>query len=179
MAELERIERTRTPERIAQAKVDVDESIYTMFGGVMGTAFVPGSLPLMSKLFERLGDTEEALMGAPKSNFGRLRPYLVNSGLHPPGPLSRSGSYPSGHSTRSTIFGVVLAMMVPERRGEIFARMADYAESRLVLGVHYPSDLVAGRVAGTAVDAVLFGDAGFLADYGAARAEVRGVLGLP
>lgn len=178
MAVLQQYEATRTPERIAQAVKDVDESVFAMFGTTLGPAFNPGALPLAAHLFDRLGDTEETLSANPKGKFARLRPFLANPALHPPGPTSRSGSYPSGHATRSTIIGVVLAAMVPEQRGDIFARMADYAESRLVLGVHYPSDLAAGRIAGTAVDAVLFNDPGFLAAYAPARAEVRRALGL-
>lgn len=171
-------EQTRTPERVAQAQADVTETVFAMFGATLGPAFTAPALPAATALFDRLGDTEEDVVGPAKIGFARLRPYLANPALHPAAPTSRSGSYPSGHATRVTIMGVVLAAMLPEYRGPIFARMDDYAESRIVAGVHYRSDIVAGRQAGTAIDAVLFNDPAFRTAFEAARAEVRRVMGL-
>lgn len=179
LAELMERQRTRTPERVAQARADIDESVFTMFAALMGPGFTPAALPVASGLFTRLGDTEEVVNGPVKGGFARLRPYLAHpDAIQPAIPISRSGSYPSGHSTRVTILGIVLAAMVPERRDAIFARMADYADSRLWGGVHYPSDVAAGRLAGTAIDAVLFDDPAFKAAFAPARAEVRSALGL-
>lgn len=179
MDELLRLEQLRTPERLAQARADVDENIFTMLGATIGVGFNQAALPLAAHLFDRLGDTEQALMKAPKQTFNRPRPFLSNPALHPAVHASHSGSYPSGHSTRSTVMGIVLAEMLPEYRDRIFARIGDYAQSRLIGGVHYPTDVIAGRVAGTAIDAVLFNDPTFLAEYLPARDEIRRALNLP
>ena len=178
MDEVVAIEQTRTPERAKQARVDADEDVFVMFASLMGPAFLPANLPIASHLFERLGETEEEIVTPAKSGFARPRPYQTNPALHPAAPTSRSGTYPSGHATRGTIMGAVLASMVPERRAEIFARVEDYAESRVIAGVHYRSDIVAGRQAGTAAVAVLMNDPGFMAEYGPARAEIRTALAL-
>ena len=179
MAEVVAIERSRTPERTAQARADAEESVFDMFGPTLGAGFAKSALPVATPFFERLAETEEDVVGPAKKGFGRLRPYLANAELHPAAPTSRSGSYPSGHATRGTIIGIVVASMVPEHRAAIFARIEDYAESRVIAGVHYRSDIVAGRQAGAAIDAVLFNDPAFQAAYGPARAEVRRALGLP
>lgn len=178
MTEIELLERTRSPQRAALATADAEETVFAMFGALLGPGFKAEAMPVAAKFFDRLGDTEEDLVTPAKSGFGRLRPYLANPGLHPVAPMSKSGAYPSGHATRGAIMGIVLADMVPERRAEIFARMDEYTESRVVAGVHYRSDIVAGRSAGIAIDAVLFNDAGFVAAYGPARADVRKALGL-
>lgn len=178
MDELLRLQGLRTPERIAQANADVDENVFTMLGATLGVGFNAGALPLAARLFERLGDTEQALTDPAKRGFDRPRPYLANPALHPAIPISRSASYPSGHSTRATVMGVVLAAMLPEYRAQVFARIDDYAQSRVVGGVHYPSDVAAGRIAGTAIEAVLLADPAFLAEYRPARDEVRRALGL-
>ncbi len=179
MAEIVEIERTRTPERGARARKDADETMYDMFGAILGQAVTPASVPRTTQLFARLEETEEEVVGPAKSGFGRLRPYLANTALKPTAPTSKSGAYPSGHATRGTMMGVVLAAMLPERRGDIFERVTDYNESRIIGGVHYRSDLIAGRQAGTAMAAVLFNDPAFMADFAPARAELRTKLGLP
>jgi acid phosphatase (class A) len=68
--------------------------------------------------------------------------------------------------------------MVPEKKEAIWARAAQYAESRVIIGMHYPLDLEVGRRAGTAMAAVMFADAAFRADFERAKAEVRRVLGM-
>lgn len=172
------LERSRTAERAALARADAEETVFAAFGSVLGPKFVPPALPLARALFERLAETEEAVTGAAKEHFARPRPYIANPALNPVVPRSRSFAYPSGHATVGAIMGIVLAAMVPERRPALFARMDEYAESRVIGGAHYRSDIVAGRLAGTAVDAVLFNDPAFLAAYAPARAEVRRALGL-
>lgn len=74
--------------------------------------------------------------------------------------------------------GVVLAAMVPEQRAAIFARTAEFAESRLICGVHYRSDIEAGRIAGTVLAALAMTDPSFTGAFAAAKAELRAALGL-
>jgi acid phosphatase (class A) len=74
--------------------------------------------------------------------------------------------------------GIVLSNMVPEKRAEIMARAAEYAHNRIVGGIHYPSDIEAGRITGTVIAAKLQTQDDFNAGFTAARAELRGVLGL-
>ena len=69
--------------------------------------------------------------------------------------------------------GIVLADMVPERRTQIFARAEEYAHNREVGGVHYPSDVAGGHLAGTALAAALFTSQAFLNDELAAAAELH------
>ena len=68
--------------------------------------------------------------------------------------------------------------MVPEKREQIFARAGEYGSSRVVIGVHYPSDIEASRIAATAIAAVLMQHPHFGSEFDAARAELRGVLDL-
>lgn len=165
-----------TPERIAQAVADAKEGVTDMFGAILGPAFDPARLPLATRLFARVGASEDATVDPAKPFFGRVRPWLADSRVKALVPASKSGSWPSGHTTRVTMTAAVLAAMLPERREAIWARAADYAQSRVVGGMHYPSDLEAGQRAGTAMAATLFADAGFQADFAAARTELRAVL---
>jgi len=83
--------------------------------------------------------------------FGRARPALwdrlIHVGLH---------SFPSGHAMVSIVIygfiGYILAKQFPQWRGRIFALtfvlILAIGFSRLYLGVHWPTDVVAGYAAG-------------------------------
>jgi acid phosphatase (class A) len=88
-------------------------------------------------------------------------------------------SYPSGHATFAYVDAIILADMLPEKAAAIFARADAYAHNRVIEGVHYPSDLEAGRISGSVIDNVFLHNERFIADYEKARVEVRHALGLP
>jgi acid phosphatase (class A) len=171
-------QKAATSERIEQARRDVDESLDTAFGPVFGKTLDAKSLPATARLFARLGETEEVVVAPIKTAFKRVRPYLGNAEIKALVRPSVSGSYPSGHTTYITVAAIMVATMVPEKRDAIWQRAYDYAQSRVVGGMHYPNDLDGGRLAGTAIAAALQGRPEFKADFEAARRELRQYLGL-
>ena len=172
------IQKAASPERIALANKDSEETVYAMFSSVMGAQFQPANLPVTTHVFARIGETEDAVVDPVKSYFGRIRPFLNNPEIKALVKPSSSNSYPSGHTSRSTMMAVILSSMVPEKRNEIFERANDYAQSRIIGGMHYPNDLEAGRRAGSAMAATLLASPTFMADFKAARAELRKAMGL-
>ncbi|HYM60561.1 MAG TPA: phosphatase PAP2 family protein, partial [Thermoanaerobaculia bacterium] len=178
IAELVSIEAARTPEAAARAAADSEETVWR-FAETLGPKFTKESLPLVGALFGRLHETEGAVVDPAKGVFARPRPYRLNDQLHPVAKLSKSASYPSGHATGGTLMGIVLANMVPEKRREIMARAWEYGWNRAVAGVHYRSDIEAGRIAGSVIAQALFARDDFRAQYEAARKELRFALGLP
>jgi undecaprenyl-diphosphatase len=84
-----------------------------------------------------------------KALYGRPRPELVPHGMH-----VYSGSFPSGHSTLAAATFLTLAALIsslePERRtkaavyGLALTILGAVGASRVYLGVHYPSDVLAG-----------------------------------
>jgi acid phosphatase (class A) len=171
-------QKAASPERIALANSDADETVYAMFSTVLDANFKPANLPLFSAMFERMGETEDAVVDPVKAYFGRTRPFLNNPEIKPLVKPSKSGSYPSGHTSRSTMMAIVLSSMLPEKRAAIFARANEYADSRIIGGMHYPNDLEGGRRAGTAMAATLLASPTFQTDFDAARVELRKALGL-
>jgi membrane-associated phospholipid phosphatase len=87
-------------------------------------------------------------------------------------------SYPSGHASFGILCAILLADMVPEKREALVARGRDYAHSRLVVGAHFPTDVEAGRIAGTVAAALLWQNANFRRDLAEARTTLRTALGL-
>lgn len=108
------------------------------------------------------------------STWDRARPELVAGGIAAP-PLH---SYPSGHSLQTTAIYGLLAYLWIRRSGSRVEQAAAVAVwiamvvlvglARLRLGVHWPSDVLAGTVAGVAWLAALI--------TALRRAETRGGL---
>lgn len=87
-----------------------------------------------------------ALNTAIKRVVGRRRPQLP--GLPPLTSTPTSLSFPSAHA--STAFaGARLYARLGLPRGPLYALATGLALSRLYLGVHYPSDVLAGAALGT------------------------------
>jgi acid phosphatase (class A) len=96
----------------------------------------------------------------------------------PASPPAYSYSYPSGHASFGALMAIELSGMVPEKRAELFARGWDIGWSRVLGGVHYPSDLEAGRILAELIADELTENARFRADFAAARAELRAALAM-
>ena len=59
--------------------------------------------------------------------------------------LPNHPSYPSGHSCASAAAGGVLSHFFPERAANLDAQVAEAGESRIIAGIHYRFDVVAGQ----------------------------------
>jgi acid phosphatase (class A) len=178
--ELLRLQDTRTPAAVRRAQADATISIFR-FADALGNppGFTPQALPLVATLFDRVLRDENLFMDTAKDAFARPRPFLTEERLQPVLSRPASASYPSGHSTWAIAVAIVLSDMVPERRAQIFARADEYAHNREVGGVHYPSDVAAGHLAGTALAQQLFNSPRFVEDELATAAQLRQALGLP
>jgi acid phosphatase (class A) len=174
------IQAHRTPSEAALARGDAVRSIFR-FADALGDApgFEAGRLPRTLALFRHMSVDEIAVLAPAKREFARPRPFAIEPRLAPVVPRPASGSYPSGHSMWAYTTALVLADMLPERRALLLARADQFAGNRTVAGVHYPSDVEAGRLSGTALAAMLFACPAFEREEAAARRELRAALQLP
>ncbi|MER9844507.1 phosphatase PAP2 family protein [Mesorhizobium australicum] len=168
---------TRTPEMEARAIADAEENVWR-FADVMGPNFNKDKLPKFSAFFDRVVETEGAVVDPAKDVWKRPRPHQLSDLVKPVVKLSSSGSWPSGHATVGTMMGIILSDMVPGRRAEIMARAAEFGHNRIVGGIHYPSDVEMGKISGSVIAAVLLNRDDFKAEYDVARAELRSDLGM-
>lgn len=152
------------------------EAAFLDFACALGVTLDDGKAPTLSNLFSRIQKDARQVVDPPKDHYARHRPYLDQDGAicveKTPG-LAASASYPSGHSTLSWAWGLILAELAPDRATQILTRARVYAESRVVCGVHYPSDIEAGRANGSILVAALHASPEFRADLDKARAEVE------
>ena len=84
-----------------------------------------------------------------KNWAARIRPYEVVQGLKCIVPLADDWSFPSGHTTNSLACAWVLFRKTPKKCGVPALILAILiAFSRLYVGIHYPTDVLAGLVIG-------------------------------
>jgi acid phosphatase (class A) len=66
--------------------------------------------------------------------------------------------------------------MVPSKNGELYRRGWDFALNRIIGGVHYRSDVEAGRICAAVIAEGMFRNPEFKHDFDASKAELRTVL---
>nr|WP_256442940.1 MULTISPECIES: autotransporter domain-containing protein [unclassified Bradyrhizobium] len=82
--------------------------------------------------------------------YGDSRPAQVSNQIKLFDPTALNGintnpSFPSGHTNYAYTDSILIGMMVPELYQSMLLRASEYANSRIVLGVHYPLDIIASR----------------------------------
>jgi undecaprenyl-diphosphatase len=92
-----------------------------------------------------------AVNTAVKLGIRRARPLLED--LPPLSPTVTALSYPSAHASTSFAGAGALSAALPA--GPLFCLASAMALSRPYVGVHYPSDSLAGAALGTAMDRLL------------------------
>ncbi len=95
-----------------------------------------------------LGPVAIGLNFAVKLIVRRARPVL--EGLPPLGGAPSSLSFPSAHATASFACATAMTRIAPEAAA-LFALAVAIAACRPYLGMHYPSDVLAGALLGTAI----------------------------
>lgn len=86
-----------------------------------------------------------------KYTHNRPRPSVTDTSVLPPLPVPNSPSYPAEHAVAAGVASVVLGGLRPSEAA-VFQELAEEAaRSRLLAGLHYPSDVVAGLELGRSV----------------------------
>ncbi len=165
----------RTPAMEALAQADADQSVFR-FGAILGASFSKDRLPLSAHFFDEVLDDARTVGAAAKTYWSRPRPFVASASIHPCVAQPPTNSYPSNHATVGMLYAEILARMLPELRLRLLARARQYAEDRVICGVHYASDIEAGKRAGAVEAFAMFHNAAFEKEFAAAKAEVRGDL---
>ena len=165
----------RSQEEASRAIADNEETLQRFFGG-MGISLDVKSLPLTDLLFRRLANTAGRVVHPAKVAFGRSRPPEIDPSIVPLIKVPRSGAYPSGHATFGALTGQVLARMLPEWASILKARADEYGLSRYIAGVHFLTDIEAGKQAAVLIEAALLKNADFQQALKLATPELRKAL---
>ena len=205
LAALHAAQDSRSAEDIVRVQTDARVNI-SAFAGVLGANFTEEKLPLMTQFFRNVSRSTGSYTGSSKDCWSRPRPFATDPTIVPPPGLKESAgmradsaipkvsnprctpgtepsqysyAYPSGHATYGAMTAILLADMVPELRQPIFERGWEYGYSRVLAGVHYPTDVEAARIQATVMVALMQKNPNYQRDFAEARQELRQVLGYP
>lgn len=100
--------------------------------------------------FNRIATCIDGYLNYMKMKYDRPRPYQlapimgkrVDRFIKEPG----TASYPSGHATDAWLFAMMLSQRHPSEQNSFYAIANAVSDSRIVAGVHFPSDTRAGRM---------------------------------
>ncbi|MDR0267368.1 phosphatase PAP2 family protein [Paenibacillus sp.] len=90
-------------------------------------------------------------VAAAKKLYPRIRPYLALPGTRTFRNPLKDHSFPSGHTTAAFSLAIPLILGHPEWIYLFLPLSCLVGISRIYLGLHYPSDVLAGAVIGTSV----------------------------
>jgi acid phosphatase (class A) len=175
--ELLAMQHSRTPAQVAAARADRKTEISRFYGALGLSAADDLKLPALEKVAHNVEDSIRRYVRAAKERFRRLRPYEVEPRIQPCIDDVRGDlSYPSGHAAYAYAMAYLLADMAPERAHQLQARAREFAGQRMVCGVHFASDVVAGGIAAQVLMRAMRGDPEFQRDAKAAAVELRAAL---
>lgn len=104
----------------------------------------------VSDTIKQLHDDITALILKLKYQYQRVRPFqlshILSMRLYPfESETANTPSYPSGHTIQSKVYADVLGNKYPNYYKQLQGLSDDISQSRLSLGVHYPSDVLFGQ----------------------------------
>ena len=89
-----------------------------------------------------------------KPIFRRNRPWFTREAAQVVGGKTPDHSFPSGHTAASFAAATALGMAYPSARPLLYLTATAVALSRIHLGHHFPSDVIAGGLLGTGIGLV-------------------------
>ena len=158
------LQRTRTAEDVARATRELVLGL-DAFAGALGPAFDPAGYPRTRALLDLVHARATRSILEAKKSFARPRPYQSDPRVAPAVEREKTFSYPSSHATRGVLVARILGELAPSRREALLEAGLQAGYDRVLAGVHYPSDVLAGQRLGAA-----------LADAFRADPEVRTML---
>ena len=165
----------RTPAQAAQVLAEQNFSP-KLFQPVLGFDFSKKGEPEIYALIEAAERQAGGVITAAKNKWQRPRPFRAHPEVHP---VYEAGglSYPSGHSTAAYTLAVLLGTIFPDKKDALLQQAAEIAQNRVIGGVHYPSDIAAGKNLGQAIALAILANPDFQKRLAAAKAQTPVMAG--
>jgi len=177
LAEARAVFHARTPAETTRATKDATLS-FALFRPAIGPFFELEKLPKTDFLMQKVKKEIQPAITLPKDFYKRKRPYQMDEELTL-GKPEASFSYPSGHSTRGTVYAMVLAELFPQNKDAILLIGRNIGWDRVLIGKHFPTDIYAGRTLGRAIVHELLANKNFQQDLAEAKEELAAASARP
>jgi acid phosphatase (class A) len=166
------VQNSRTPERSLQAKKDASLDMSLFLKDVNPTLNAKND-PKLYFLLQQVHYEEDRVNGPSKGRFHRMRPFVAHADvIHPLGKIG-GFSYPSGHATIAFCHAVILGQIFPDKAALFLDDAKRIAQSRVVMGVHYTTDIHEGERDGREIARELLTKPDFLVRLAEVKAEIR------
>jgi undecaprenyl-diphosphatase len=127
---------------------------YALMIGILIIKGAEGTFPVVHMLLA--GGVGTLLYKWLKGKTLRPRPYEVHQDIWLTGKPLDKFSFPSGHTLHAVVFSLVALNYYPELAIIILPFTVLVGLSRVVLGLHYPSDVIAGALIGSTIASLSF-----------------------
>jgi len=151
IAELLQLQSARTPAQAARCIQIEGEDIWLFGSEVLGAWFSAANLPQTAAFFAQVREDFIPVNRAAKAVWPRRRPPFADARVTPCVEFADSGAYPSGHGIQAHMWAGLLTAIFPEQAAGFERRAQETLRYKLLSGVHYASDLRAGRIVGEAL----------------------------
>jgi acid phosphatase (class A) len=171
------VQKDRTPAQVARARAGVKVDPMLIGKWAFGDAFNKQNLPRTRAFLRQANLERHEVSSYAKEQFMRVRPYNRGAGIKICLDRQPSGSsYPSGHSTSAATWAALYAAALPEYAALFDDGRREVMWSRVLAGVHYPSDTQAGALLGARIAAEMLRTPATQAAIAGMRAEILSFL---
>jgi acid phosphatase (class A) len=152
------------------------------FACVLGVSLDETQTPDTLRLLHRI-ELDVRTVGTPAKDFyDRKRPMIGNDApvcVPREDWMKTNASYPSGHAMAAWSWALILTELAPAKADPLLTLGRESGESRMICGVHFISDVEAGRTLAAGMVARLHADSDFMADLAKAKREVAAAKAKP
>ena len=178
---LYQIQKDRTPEQVGRAKNVHALNLMEMGRHVFGPEFTADKLPRTAAFLKEVNMERHYIVHVAKKQWPRARPYDRGAGIKPcvrtyPSTNPEYPSYPSGHAAAGSLLAVFYSEAAPEYARLFDERARETAWARVLAGMHYPSDTLAGKQFGRLIAREMLKNPITREAVGKMRAEVQAFL---
>lgn len=161
------LQKTRTPQQVTFVETPLD---LNRFAPILSVDLLEVDGRELAAVFDIIIDEVRTDYDELKAFYGEPRPFHVNDAVKPIGNPRPVGSYPSGHAIRGVVYGRLLGEIFPDKEPALIELARQIGYGRVIAGVHYPIDVLAGQKLGEAYAEVIAKQPAFVA----AVARIKG-----
>jgi acid phosphatase (class A) len=140
---------------------------------ILGDSYSEETHPKLYNLMRRAASDAWRIGDNTQEYWMRTRPWLADERVELLVKRITRPSYPSGHTVTNHVWAHVLSDLFPSKRKALFKRAHEIGSNRMLGGVHFPSDIAAGKKLAAIIYKEMRKDQWFQQHLAKVRAEIK------